>query len=146
LFLTDKEIFYTFAFMEIKGKIIQVFDKVTGTSKTGNTWAKQEFLIEYGNSQYPKKFVFHLWGDKIDQYALQQGDDVQLSIDIDSREFNGRWYTDVRAWNVQKAGSSTQGASNQSNSAVDNPAEVSSMLLDSDFSADDANNSNDLPF
>lgn len=132
--------------MDIKGKIIQVFDKVTGTSKTGNTWAKQEFLLEYGNQQYPKKFIFHLWGEKIDQFALKEGEEVQLSVDLESREFNGRWYTDVRAWNVQKSGSTGQNNVGQSNSAVDNPAEVSSMLLDSDFSSESANNTNDLPF
>jgi hypothetical protein len=137
---------YTFARMDIKGKVVQVFDKVTGTSKTGNTWSKQEFLLEYGNQQYPKKFIFHLWGEKIDQFALKEGEEVQLSVDLESREFNGRWYTDVRAWNVQKSGASGQSNAGQSSSAVDNPAEVSSMLLDSDFSSDNANNTNDLPF
>ena len=144
--MTDTKNYYTFALMDIKGKIIQVFDKVTGTSKTGNTWSKQEFLIEYGNQQYPKKFIFHLWGEKIDQFALKTGDEVQLSVDLESREFNGRWYTDVRAWNVQKSASSGQNDSNQSHSSSNDPSEVSSMLLDSDFSADAANNSNDLPF
>jgi hypothetical protein len=132
--------------MEIKGKIVQVFDKVTGTSKTGNTWAKQEFLLEYGNQQYPKKFIFHLWGDKIDQFNLQAGEEVQLSVDLESREFNGRWYTDARAWAVQKNGASGQGYASQPIDAANNPDEVASVLLDTNFSADSANKTDDLPF
>ena len=45
------------------------------------------------------------WGDKIDQFNLQQGEAVEVSVDLESREYNGRWYTDVKAWKVSRPGS-----------------------------------------
>lgn len=88
--------------MEIEGKIIQINPLQSGEGKNG-TWKKQEFIIET-KSQYPKKVCIVAWGDKIDQFNLQQNVDVKVSIDIESREFNGRWYTDVRAWKVEQNG------------------------------------------
>jgi len=88
--------------MDMKGRIVQSLGMQTGTSKKG-TWRKQDFILET-QAQYPKKICFSLWGDKIDQFRLQVGDTVSVSFDLESREYNGRWYTDVRAWKVQKEG------------------------------------------
>lgn len=88
--------------MDITGKIVKVLALQTGQGKTGNSWKKQEYVIEYGD-QYPKQVCFNLWGDKVDQYALSEGDAVTIHFDIESREFNGRYYTDVKAWKVDKA-------------------------------------------
>ena len=90
--------------MELEGKIIQVNQLQSGQGKNG-TWKKQEYIVET-KSQYPKKVCVTVWGDKIDQFALNQNDDVKLSIELESREYNGRWYTDVRAWKAEKAGGS----------------------------------------
>ncbi len=54
--------------------------------------------------KYPKKVCFNLWGEKIDQFNVQLNDEVKVSLDVESREYNGRWYTEVRAWKVEKAG------------------------------------------
>ena len=86
--------------MELEGKIIQVNQLQSGQGKNG-TWKKQEYIIET-TSQYPKKVCVTVWGDKIDQFALNQHDDVKLSVELESREYNGRWYTDVRAWKAEK--------------------------------------------
>lgn len=86
--------------MEIKGKIIHILDEKSGKSANG-TWRKQEFVLETDN-QYPKKICFMAWGDKIDQFAIKQGETVTVSIDLESREYNGRWYTDVKAWKVSR--------------------------------------------
>lgn len=88
--------------MELEGKIIQINPLQSGEGKNG-TWKKQEFVVET-KSQYPKKVCITAWGDKIDQFNLTENEDVTVSIDIESREYNGRWYTDVRAWKVEKAG------------------------------------------
>ncbi len=88
--------------MEVSGKVIQINPLQSGQGKNGE-WKKQEFIIET-KSQYPKKICITLWGDKIDQFSLSQGEDVVVSIDLESREFNGRWYTDVRAWKIEKQG------------------------------------------
>ena len=95
--------------MEIKGKIIAVMVKRSGQSqRSGNTWASQDYVVET-QDQYPKKCLFNVFGeDKIAEYALKVGDDVTVSFDIDAREYNGRWYNDVRAWRVQPQQSQAQ--------------------------------------
>lgn len=87
--------------MEIEGKIIQVLPLQQGTSKAGNPWKKQEYVLET-NEQYPRKVKFDFFGDRADQFPLAIGDEVIVSYDLESREFNGRWYTDVRAWKAEK--------------------------------------------
>lgn len=91
--------------MELSGKIIQTLPEVGGSSKSGNAWRKQDFIIETGG-QYPKKVCVSVWGDKIDQFPLTVGDQVNLGIDVESREYNGKWYTDVKAYKVEKANGS----------------------------------------
>ena len=86
--------------MELIGKIIQILPLQEGVSKAGNPWKKQEYILETLGTQYPRKVCFNLFGDNVDKFPMQVGQDVTVSIDIESREFNGRWYTDVRAWNV----------------------------------------------
>ncbi|GAA4436815.1 DUF3127 domain-containing protein [Ravibacter arvi] len=88
--------------MEISGTVIDILAEVNGQGKNG-TWRKQEFILETP-SQYPKKVCISMWGDRIDQANLKQGDAVTASIDVESREYNGRWYTEVRAWKVEKNG------------------------------------------
>lgn len=89
--------------MEITGKIIQVLEEKSGQSAKGG-WRKQEYILET-QEQYPKKVCFVVWGDKIDDFGIKENQDVEVSIDIESREFNGRWYTDVKAWKVAPKGS-----------------------------------------
>ena len=93
--------------LTISGRIALILPLQTGTSKAGNQWKKQSYVIETGG-QYPKKVCFSLFGDKVDQFPIQVGQDVTVSIDIDSREFNGRWYTEINAWNVTYAGQQPQ--------------------------------------
>lgn len=79
--------------MEITGKIIQVLPEVGGISKAGNEWKKQEYVLET-HDQYPKKVCFQIFGaDKIAQAAIQPGEELTVSFDIDSREYQGRWFT-----------------------------------------------------
>ncbi len=86
--------------MEIRGKIILVLPLQSGTSKAGNEWKKQEYVLET-LEQYPRKVCFQFFGDKVDQYPTSVGQEVVVSFDIDSREFNGRWYTNISAWKLE---------------------------------------------
>ena len=86
--------------VEIKGKIIEILPEKSGQSANGE-WRKQEYILET-DSNYPKKICFMAWGDKIGEFNLQQGENVEVSVDLESREYNGRWYTDVKAWKVAK--------------------------------------------
>lgn len=93
--------------LTISGRIVSVLPLQQGTSKAGNPWQKQEYILDTGG-QYPKKVCFSLFGDSITKFPLQVGQDVAVSIDIESREYNARWYTEVRAWNVAYASQQPQ--------------------------------------
>ena len=89
--------------MEITGKLIQKLPVQSGVSSTGNNWSKAEFVIET-IEQYPRKVCANLWGERakaLDQFQL--GSLITVSFDLESREYNGRWYTDVKAWKVEAA-------------------------------------------
>lgn len=87
--------------MELTGKIIAVVPAQSGVSaRTGNNWMSQDYVIEVPG-QYPKKCLFRIFGeDRIKQYNIQQGEDLTVQFDIDAHEFNGRWFNDIRAYNV----------------------------------------------
>ncbi|RYF95835.1 MAG: DUF3127 domain-containing protein [Chitinophagaceae bacterium] len=84
--------------MEISGKLVQLLPPQTGAGKNG-AWKKQDFIIETGG-QFPKKVCIATWGDKIDIGSFRIGDTIEVSFDVESREYNSRWYTDVKAWKV----------------------------------------------
>jgi len=86
--------------MELSGKIVKILQLQSGQGKNG-VWKKQDYVMEYGDA-YPKLVCFNLWGDKVDQFALSEGDAVTVSFDVESREYNGKYYTDVKAWKVEK--------------------------------------------
>lgn len=97
--------------IKIYGTIVQVLPLQSGISKTGNEWKKAEFLLET-IEQYPRKVKFDIFGsDRVDQYApiVQPGAQITISVNIESREFNGRWYTDVRAWKVEQGDTRAEG-------------------------------------
>jgi hypothetical protein len=89
--------------MEIKGKLMHVLAVQTGEGKNG-TWKKQDFVIET-NGQYPKKVCLTIWGDKFNETFLTIGNELLVSFDAESREYNGRWFTDLKAWKIELAGS-----------------------------------------
>ena len=88
--------------MELTGKIIQLLEEKSGESANGK-WRKQEYILET-ESQYPKKVCFMAWSEKIDEFAIKEGESLVVTVDLESREYNGRWYTDVKAWQVTRAG------------------------------------------
>ena len=87
--------------MELSGKIIKILPLQTGTGKNG-AWKKQEFVVETPG-QISRKVCFNVWGDKIDQFKLTEGTEVTVSFDLESREYNGKLYTDVKAWKVENS-------------------------------------------
>ena len=89
--------------MELTGRIIAVMAAQSGVSaRTGNAWMSQEYVIEVPG-QYPRKCVFRLFGeDRIKQFNIQQGEDLTIQFDIDAHEYNGRWFNEIRAFNVQR--------------------------------------------
>lgn len=94
--------------MELSGKVIAVLPLQSGTGKNGTEWKKQDYVIET-HDQYPKKMCFNLWGDRIDQFSIQMGEEITVSFDIDCREWNGKWFNDLRAWKIDRNGSAGDG-------------------------------------
>ncbi len=122
--------------MEVKGKIIISLPETSGTSKAGNPWKKKEYVLETQET-YPKKVHFNFFGDRVDQYPLSVGDVITLSFDINSREFNGRWYTDISGWKAEKEGNGTVVAGQPANIPAVPPTPESFSVGDS---------TDDLPF
>jgi hypothetical protein len=91
--------------MEITGKIIKTLPLQSGQGKNGQ-WKKQEYILEIPSEKFPKKVCLAVWGDNIDKFSIREGSTVTASIDVESREFNGKWYTDVKAWKVMTSDSS----------------------------------------
>ena len=85
--------------MEIQGKIIAVLPTRSGTSARGTQWSSQTAVIET-QEQYPKKLAFDVINDKIEQLNIQVGEFLTVQFDINAREYNGRWFNSVNAWNV----------------------------------------------
>ena len=97
--------------MDITGTIIAALTPAMGRSaRTGNPWMKQEYVIEVPG-MYPRRCCFSLFGeDRIKQFALQVGEqNVTVQFDIDAHEHEGRWYNEIRAWNVIRAGQQPAG-------------------------------------
>lgn len=92
--------------MEITGKLIKILEPITGEGRNG-PWKKQNFVIET-SGEYSKKICFTVWGDKIDFNSLTESDTIKVLFDIESREYNNNWYTDLKAWkaDVVKPGGS----------------------------------------
>lgn len=117
--------------MEITGKIIRVLALQSGQGKNGE-WRKQEFILQT-EGQYPKNICFSMWGNLIDQSQIEESSNVKVSFDIESREFNSRWYTEAKAWRITKVDANI--SSPTDNSYVDSIPEAT---------ADDS--TDDLPF
>lgn len=103
--------------MEVVGKIILKLPLQSGVSQAGNNWKKQEYVLETEDS-YPKKVHFDFFGDKADQFPLNVGDRVRLSFDIESREYNGRWYTSIRGWKAEATAAAAAAEGPQQGPAV----------------------------
>jgi len=96
--------------MEVVGKIIQVLPVQEGIGRNGNPWKVQPYVLETLD-QYPRKVHFEVFGeDRIKQNPCAIDQLVTVSFDIESREFNGRWYTSIRAWKIQQGDTTQPGA------------------------------------
>lgn len=130
--------------LEIEGNITQFLGVQRGTSARG-AWAKQDFVLEYQEGNFPSSVCMSVWGeDKVNDLSRYHvGDKVKVSFNLSSREYNGRWYTEARAWRISSVQEERQMQQAQMQqapmpSAVDMPTEDSSEY----FTESDE----DLPF
>ena len=88
--------------MEITGTVKQILEIQQGEGRNG-TWRKQTFIVET-QDKYPKPVAITVWGDKIDEFRLRENEQVTVSVNVESREYRGNWYTDVKAWKIDRQG------------------------------------------
>lgn len=129
---------------ETTGKIVKILSEQRGAGRNGE-WVKQDFVIETGD-QYPKKMCFTAWGEKVDELKnMSEGSSIKVFFNIESREYNERWYTDLRIWKFENAGGNAPTNNSQ------NYSDSQSGSFGSDTSSDSASNQSsmdedDLPF
>ena len=138
--------------MEIQGKVIAVLPERSGVSARGE-WKFQTYVIET-QEQYPKKMAFDVFGaDRLAQFNIQSGEVINVSFDIDAHEYQGRYFNQIRAWNVTKvsqqaaqqamaSSANAAGVANQTNQQNLFPPEQQSAQQQ----AQQRGNSDDLPF
>jgi len=84
--------------MEIKGTVTHHMAEQFGTSKAGKAWSKGGFVIETTDTQYPKSVALETFGDKVELPGI--GAVVTAHINLESREWNGKWYSNIQCWKV----------------------------------------------
>ena len=141
--------------MEVVGKIIQVLPLQEGVGRNGNPWKLQGYVLETIEN-YPRKVHFEVFGeDRIKNNPCAIDQIVTVSFDIESREFNGRWYTSIRAWKIQQGDMTQQAAAAPAAAPVQTapaaqaapaaPAEQAPVNVDP-FDATAGDGTSDLPF
>jgi hypothetical protein len=100
--------------MDIIGKLVKKLDKETGVSKSGKAWEKQSILVEQSGTDYNKEVVISFFGDKIKSIRdIEIGSDVNVSINLSSREYNGKYYHNIDGWFCAKVGQETVAPTNE---------------------------------
>ena len=127
--------------MEITGKIIDILPITSGTSKSGKSWKKQELALEIPG-QYPKTVCFSLFGDKCENHGLTLGQEATVHINIESRKYQERYFTEVSAWKIEMNGYNHSGSQQQA-PAQSRPANSNPLPPVTTFNEDE---SDDLPF
>lgn len=127
--------------MELAGKIIAVLEARSGIAKSsGNSWKIQEYVLETVE-QYPHRMIFNVFGeDKINQFNIQLGDEINVSFDVNAREYNGRWYNDIRAWKVDRV------TPDQQQTQEDQTSNITSAPVPINQSFQSSEPTDDLPF
>ena len=133
--------------LEIEGTLAQKLPLQSGTSARG-PWAKQEFILEYPDGNYTSRACFTAWGqEKVqDLAAYQVGDKVKVSFNLKSREYNGRWYTDLQIWRIAPASQPSAPAASAAPDYGSVPAFQAPAPTVEDMPAESSMEEDDLPF
>ena len=124
--------------MDITGTVIAILPEQRFNGKNGEV-VKNQFVIEHGG-QYKKKAVFGVLGEhRLKQMNVVQGADVQVSFDVDAREWNGKWFGELLAWRVQNV----NGQQQEQQSAVPNAKPMEQAATQQQ---NGSQGSDDLPF
>jgi hypothetical protein len=124
--------------LEVSGKVFKILNEQKGTSAAGKDWVKQDFVIET-DDQYPKKIAVTAMGDKIVPVVktLSVGQQVTIHINIESREYQDKWFSNINVWRVDKL---------DGNSVPTNTASSTNSTKATKSNASSKDDDSDLPF
>ncbi len=111
-------------YMNIKGKVFKVLPTTTGTSQQGNQWEKQDFIVEYLENKaqrFPDRLLLSCMNDRIREYDLHEGDEVNINVGHRVREYQGRYFNDVYIYSFAKGGQK-EPAGDANSQSTDNTA------------------------
>lgn len=129
--------------MELQGKVIAVLPARSGVSARGE-WKSQSFVIETHDS-FPRKMVFDVFGEeRLTRFNIQLGQEVNVSFDIDAHEYNGRWFNNIRAFDVRLVDPSTVSAAPAAQAAPAAPQQPANAPFPPQ--PEQGNSDDDLPF
>jgi len=141
------------ASLELECKIVQKLGVQSGKSAKGE-WSKQEVVFEYQEGNFPSKVCMSVWGaDKVrDLEGFRIGENVKVYFNLSSREYQGKWYTDIRIWRMEHAAAAAVQTSSQAPRQTQTPQYNSAPMPGlEDYSSPDSDGSGsdvmeDLPF
>lgn len=130
--------------MELQVKVIGVLEPQSFESKkNGNTYVRHTFIGET-SGQYPRKIAFTVMGDdRFKQMGIVVGGNYNVSFDVESREWQGRWFTEASAWRAQRIdgdGAQVQQPQQSQKQEEQNPIPQQAQ------SSNSGDNADDLPF
>lgn len=129
--------------MELQGKVIAVLPARSGVSARGE-WKSQSFVIETHDS-FPRKMVFDVFGEeRLSRFNIQLGQEVNVSFDIDAHEYNGRWFNNIRAFDVRLVAPNTVSAAPAAQAAPAAPQQPAYAPFPPQ--PEQSNSDDDLPF
>ena len=129
--------------MELQGKVIAVLPARSGVSARGE-WKSQSFVIETHDS-FPRKMVFDVFGEeRLSRFNIQLGQEVNVSFDIDAHEYNGRWFNNIRAFDVRLVDPNTVSAAPAAQAAPAAPQQPANAPFPPQ--PEQSNRDDDLPF
>lgn len=129
--------------MELQGKVIAVLPARSGVSARGE-WKSQSFVIETHDS-FPRKMVFDVFGEeRLSRFNIQLGQEVNVSFDIDAHEYNGRWFNNIRAFDVRLVDPNTVSAAPAAQAAPAAPLQPANAPFPPQ--PEQSNSDDDLPF
>ncbi len=136
--------------MEFEGSVFKIMPATTGTSARG-AWHRQDIVFEMVDGTYSRKICVTFFNKQSEVESLREGQSYKVSFNLESREYNGKWYNDIRAWRIQAAGgaateSTEMGASYQAPTPQTPPAYSAPMPSEPSYGSSAADKVDDLPF
>lgn len=127
--------------MEFEGTVFKIMAATTGTSARGE-WQRQDVVFEMQEGTFARKICVTFFNKPEDVARLKEGATYTVSVNVESREYNGRWYTDIRAWRLQPKQNDAPSATPGAAPTPDMPP----IAAEPSYAAAPATEADDLPF